>query len=374
MAFAVFSFVESRVFRMNLDGSMQEELFASLPSRFATAIAVDSREAKLYVGVELDGVSGIYRSNLDGSNLELLVPLDESALGDFFALDVDPRHQKVYWLDFTFICRVDASGGVPELVRRAGATDIAVDPDREQLYWLDQPEEAVFSVHVTGGVVETVTDIGPFARNMRGLELDLVHRNLYWVHESGRIRMASMDGGEAQTIREENGIPVDVAIDAPRGHLYWTTFAGQIVRANLDGSGRTVVASDLAGDGFPSGIAIQLDCGNGRIDPGEICDVAIESGQTGACVTECFDNDPCTSDEVTRPGTCSARCEFETITEPIDRDGCCPNDSFTLVDDSDCTLSPWPDVPAVSTWGAVLLSLLLAVGITLKWRGHQAAA
>ncbi|MCH7596882.1 MAG: hypothetical protein IID35_10020, partial [Planctomycetes bacterium] len=326
-----------------------------------------------YLVAEVSGIHGIYRANLDGSDLELFF-LFYGDRESRHALDVDPRHQKLYWAeDSEYLISFDASqwGGVGSDSISWNVDGVAVDPGREQVYWIDRFENEIVRANARGRAVETVASR---IEGTSALALDLARRNVYRVSEKGPILRVSMDGGEEQILRVENGVPTDIAIDAPRGHLYWTTFAGQIVRANLDGTERTVVASDLAGDGFPSGIALQLDCGNGRIDPGETCDVAIEPGWTGECVTECFDNDPCTSDEVTRPGTCSARCEFETITEPIDRDGCCPNDSFTLVDDSDCTLSPWPDVPAVSTWGAVLLSLLLAVGITLKWRGHQAAA
>lgn len=373
------SLVASRILRMNLDGSMQEELFGSLSPRFASGIAVDSFHGKLYLAVELSGFFGIYRANLDGSNLELVVPMDRAPPPGGeppVPLDVDWRDQKLYWLEFFGpIHRVDVWGGVPEIVQDAGdAKYVAVDPSREQLYWIDVDERAILRMHVAGGAVEFVVE-NTLGSAYFGLALDLVNRNLYWAISDGRIGTAGMDGGEVQTVPGVSGLPLDVAVDARRGHLYWSLpLSGKIVRANLDGTGKTVIASDFSDGGFAWEIALHLECGNSRIDPGETCDVAIEPGWTGECVTECFDDDPCTSDEVTGFGTCSARCAFETITEPIDRDGCCPNDSLTLVDDSDCTLSLWPDVPAVSTWGAVLLSLLLAVGITLKWRGHQAAA
>ncbi len=372
-----YSHFTSPVVRMDLDGSMQEELLASVSSRFAQAIVVDSRNAKLYLLALLSGVSGIYRANLDGSALRLVLP-DDIDPDDFISdFAVDTRSEKVYWVGLFegSIYSVDASGGMPEVVHLdADARDVAIDPDREQMYWMDFRENMIFRSHVTGDDIEVVA-IGPESSGSAtgGLELDLVRRQVYWFYSDGSIVRASMDGGEVQTFRRENGILTDIAIDAPRGHLYWTMLGGRIVRANLDGTERTVIASDLADNGFTAGIALYLECGNGRVDPGETCDVAIEPGWTGECVTECFDSDPCSSDEVTGFGTCSARCEFETITELVDRDGCCPNDSFTLVDDSDCTLRPFPDVPAVSSWGAVLLSLLLVVGITLKWRRRQAA-
>jgi hypothetical protein len=34
-------------------------------------------------------------------------------------------------------------------------------------------------------------------------------------------------------------------------------------------------------------------CGNGLLDPDELCDVSIPEGDDGACPTECPDDDPC---------------------------------------------------------------------------------
>ena len=75
-------------------------------------------------------------------------------------------------------------------------------------------------------------------------------------------------------------------------------------------------------------------CGNGALDPGEVCDPSIESGE-GACPNSC--SAPACSTAVLDgdANTCTARC----IVEPIacaNGDGCCPTgcDSTT---DSDCT-------------------------------------
>ncbi len=49
-------------------------------------------------------------------------------------------------------------------------------------------------------------------------------------------------------------------------------------------------------------------CGNGVVDPGETCDIAIPVGQPGACPVSCGDGNPCTSGILTNAGTCTAMC------------------------------------------------------------------
>ncbi len=77
------------------------------------------------------------------------------------------------------------------------------------------------------------------------------------------------------------------------------------------------------------------ECGNGTVDPGETCDIAIAAGQPGACPTSCENTDPCLVVTLIEPGTCLAECESVEITDPIHGDGCCPPGANSLNDD-DC--------------------------------------
>ena len=75
-------------------------------------------------------------------------------------------------------------------------------------------------------------------------------------------------------------------------------------------------------------------CGNGVLDDGERCDLAILTGP-GACPSTCSDGLSCTTDLLTDAGTCRAVCTFPAITLPADDDGCCPSYA-TSNEDSDC--------------------------------------
>lgn len=88
-------------------------------------------------------------------------------------------------------------------------------------------------------------------------------------------------------------------------------------------------------DGARSDGALQPGCGNGRVDPNELCDIAITSGE-GACPTSCKDGFACTKDELVGAGTCRAYCPFDAVTSCQSGDGCCPQ-GCNSDGDSDCS-------------------------------------
>lgn len=75
-------------------------------------------------------------------------------------------------------------------------------------------------------------------------------------------------------------------------------------------------------------------CGNGRLDPGEGCDTAIEDGAAGSCVSACPQTDPC-SPQVPAGPDCDIECVGLRITKAVNGDGCCPEGAGPTVD-SDC--------------------------------------
>lgn len=100
-----------------------------------------------------------------------------------------------------------------------------------------------------------------------------------------------------------------------------------------------IAAAD--GDGCcPAGANANTDsdcsamCGNGLLEPGELCDPAITAG-AGACPTSCNDAQTCTTDALVNAGSCQAHCVFTPITTNTAGDGCCLQ-SATPAEDSDC--------------------------------------
>jgi hypothetical protein len=83
-------------------------------------------------------------------------------------------------------------------------------------------------------------------------------------------------------------------------------------------------------------------CGNGKVDVGETCDVALAAGAPGACpnAAACDDGDPCTHDVVRAADTCGAVCAHEPITTQsgATADGCCPAGAWPAAD-VDCPVA-----------------------------------
>jgi hypothetical protein len=88
------------------------------------------------------------------------------------------------------------------------------------------------------------------------------------------------------------------------------------------------VSVDASIDGHAdAAIDAPVPCGNGRLDPGEMCDPAIPANMAGHCPTlsDCNDGDVCTTDTVQgSAATCDAVCHHETITTCGPSDSCCP--------------------------------------------------
>ena len=103
---------------------------------------------------------------------------------------------------------------------------------------------------------------------------------------------------------------------------------------------------DMGMDAAPD-MAIVPDpalCGNGVIDPGELCDPCLACDDMNACTT---DSSQGSAD------TCDLVCSFsQPETQCISGDGCCPV-SCTLANDSDCT----PDCNLDHTWPQNLKNL-----------------
>lgn len=82
--------------------------------------------------------------------------------------------------------------------------------------------------------------------------------------------------------------------------------------------------------------AVTSRCGNGVLDEGEACDVAIAPGASGACATTCGAATGCMRDALVGEG-CQAKCVPIEIRTLIQGDGCCPGvDGANATTDSDC--------------------------------------
>ncbi|HEY2735595.1 MAG TPA: hypothetical protein VGI70_16475 [Polyangiales bacterium] len=95
------------------------------------------------------------------------------------------------------------------------------------------------------------------------------------------------------------------------------------------------VEPSLPVDFDAGGLADQHSCGDGVVDPGEHCDIAIEQGEVGACPDGCSGRDGCVEQRMIGRG-CDAHCEAVEIERAIPNDGCCPRGASPAID-PDCS-------------------------------------
>jgi hypothetical protein len=76
-------------------------------------------------------------------------------------------------------------------------------------------------------------------------------------------------------------------------------------------------------------------CGNGTVDPGELCDSGIATGD-GSCPNSCAAPQCQTATVTGTAATCTATCSYADITVCQSGDGCCPA-GCTNANDSDCS-------------------------------------
>ncbi len=369
------------IHRSNLDGSATERLAGNgfvAPYR----IAFDPMAGKIYMGggTSYLGGNAIRRMNLDGSEHEVVVdetgPFSRGIALDVFAgkiyWTVPGNHgrppfrlSKIWWADFD-------GANVEDIVTLGYGSlkGVAVDPIGGHMYWTSpqthwpeaEAEGSIRRARLDGSNVEQLVTGLVWTR---AIALDLVAGKIYWTERSSAgpsIRRADFDGSNVEVLVTTGlDFPNEIALDVAEGKMYWIDSGTiKIQRANLDGS----QVEDLVTVGLesPEGIALDVKCGNGIVDSGEACDIAIPSGEPGFCLSLCHDYDTCTRD---LPG-CTVPCRFLPITAVIDGDGCCPPEAGSD-DDSDCA---FPNIPAVSEWGLLVTALLLLTGAKILF-GHR---
>lgn len=243
-----------RIQRIRSDSSDLENLVTDACSPIG--IALDTSGGQMY------WTSGckIQRANLDGSNVEELVP-PSKGIKEGIALDIDGN--KMYWTVWNAtpnkIQRANLDGSDVEdiITNLKSPRGITLDVSNRKMYWADLGAGRIQRANLDGSDVEDIITnlLGP-----NGIALDLDGNKIYWADEfSGKIQCANLDGSQRKTLFVRYGkligtalnIPLDIlglriyyanspigiALDISGGKIYWTTpHRYKIQRANLDGS------------------------------------------------------------------------------------------------------------------------------------------
>lgn len=253
--------------RSNLDGSDSEWLIEPHCRAYAIDLDLDLDRGKIYFsalcdrGDYYDG--GVYRANLDGSDMEFL------GWGLSPILAVDPARDLVYLtlFDWGGIHLLDPDDVPEEVVRSEFVGDLALDLVDGKLYWTEPDERAIRRSNADGSDVEDL--LTELEEPPGEIAFDREGGKLYWStvygfessYESyGGLLRADLDGSGMERVLERAEV-VGFTLDLHGGKVYWTDARGTIQRADLEGSN----VEDLIAPPARAPYAVALDAADGRI-------------------------------------------------------------------------------------------------------------
>jgi len=246
--------------RANLDGTGSETIYSEPGAApLAIALALDAGRIYWCDTAKLE----IRRSTLSGQNVEVLVTGVRS-----FGIALDPTNHLMYWntdVEDVFpsgVYRSDMDGSNAHLVIPSNgrqAMGVALDTVNAKLYWtvVTGTPRLIQRANLDGTSIETVVEF--FERPAPvALAIDVPGDGIYWAAQDivtlidGSVGRSRLDGAFVEVLSGADRA-FGVAVDAPRGHVYWTSLGNSIKRANLDGSDRVIIDVGSTSQG---GIAI----------------------------------------------------------------------------------------------------------------------
>ncbi len=228
------------IYRARFDGTDAEEVVATNVGRFR----IDHASEKLHWIESRNGI--IRRSNLDGSQVEEVIADD-----DFLRIsdvEIDTANGKIYWSvhkannnAVTGIYQSDLDGGDVELVIEAKPNLLTFDDNQNILYWSEVDQRTILRTSVDSGLADTVLTASSIRIFPNDMMFDRSQDKLLWVEGGSgvagfRIVEADPDGSNVEETLPGFGAPVSAVIDPVNEKLYWTTgYFREVMKASLDG-------------------------------------------------------------------------------------------------------------------------------------------
>uniref|UniRef100_A0A8C5HWA1 EGF-like domain-containing protein n=1 Tax=Gouania willdenowi TaxID=441366 RepID=A0A8C5HWA1_GOUWI len=135
-------------------------------------------------------------------------------------------------------------------------TVVDYDSQEERIYWADIKTQTIKRAFINGTQLETI--ISSDIANCRGLALDWLSRNVYWLsseNDESQINVARLDGSLKTSIIHGIDKPRCLVVHPAKGKMFWTD-GNTINMANMDGSNSKVLHQNQMD---PVGLAIDYN-------------------------------------------------------------------------------------------------------------------
>jgi PKD repeat protein len=244
--------------RLSLDGSGTVSNFLDINDKSALNMAYNSETGKIYFTDNTTTEEGkVWSVNIDGTGLTEIA----SGMYEPYGIAVDEINNKVYWVDeadgddIGHIYRANLDGSNLEMILEMEGVQfraIALDPENNKMYFQEVYYE---NVHVANldGTNESVLIEGIWGY---GIYVDTVNDKLYYDEwNSEELRRSNLDGTNEEVVDVSGSRVYGITVDHETSKLYWSARdTGSIYESNLDGSGKVAVKSGLSS---PRGIFLR---------------------------------------------------------------------------------------------------------------------
>ncbi|XP_016375775.1 low-density lipoprotein receptor-related protein 1B-like [Sinocyclocheilus rhinocerous] len=185
--------------------------------------------------------------DIDNPYMNVMTALTVPDIDDVTVVDYDALEERIYWADVKTqtIKRAFINGAGFQTVISGDIQNcrgLAVDWLSRNMYWLSsENEETQINVARLDGSLKTSVIYG--IDKPKCLTVHPAKGKIYWT-DGNTINVANMDGSNRKVLHQNQREPVGLSIDFPAGKMYWISSAnGTINRCNLDGSGFEVIES-----------------------------------------------------------------------------------------------------------------------------------
>ena len=243
----------------------------------------------------------VMSANPDGSDVKILV---EEGPKHPDGLAIDPEEGHIYWTNMGLsprlndgtIVRSDLDGSNITVIVPPGGTftpkQIQIELTSRKLYWGDREGMRVMRCNLDGSGLETLVETGHTEEDRRdarrwcvGIAVDLEGGHFYWTQKGGdnagegRICRAGINlpRGESPAVRTDVEVlfadlpePIDLDLDLDKRMLYWTDRGdpprgNSVSRAPMDLPANHQVAPEIVLSHLNEGIGLALDRKGGRM-------------------------------------------------------------------------------------------------------------